>query len=117
MGKDSEDETWLKSLMLKSKNPFYIILILVFHFINGYLKIFKSKEIVFAICIILVSLVLLKDTIYKCFDRWCKRDETIEKEKTKQIIGQNKANQEKQENQENQEDCKIYEIKRKRKGS
>ena len=77
------DENILKLLVKKVKNPFYIVVIIALYFLNDYIKIIETKEIAIAICVLLACIVLLKDTIYKCLDRWCRRDETIEKEKQK----------------------------------
>lgn len=65
----------------------------------------------FGICVILICLVLLKDTIYKCFDRWCKRDEIIEKEKTKRKLNDTTKNNDDSDSTGGI-DCKLYDIKR-----
>lgn len=113
MGKDSsKDESLFKYLMRKSKNPICIFLIFLFYIANDNLKFIDSKELVFGICIILICMVLLKDTIYKCFDRWCKRDETIEKEKTKRKLKGTTKNSDDDSGSTGGIDCKLYDIKR-----
>lgn len=89
MKSGGSDEKALKLILKKIKNPFYIFIIVVLYFLNGYIKIIKANEIAIFICIVLICVVLLKDTIYKCVDRWCKRDETIEKERTKRVLKDN----------------------------
>ncbi len=104
----------------KVKNPIYIGIILILYWINDHIEIIKAEGLAIAICCILICLVLLKDTIYKCLDRICKRDETIEKEKTKRLLskkdddsspdGDPSAN--KSSNTKNDDkDMKIYNIK------
>jgi len=105
--------------LIKLKNPIYIILIILIYFMNEFFDFIKEKYLLGAICIILISLVLLKDTIYKIIDRICKRDENIEKEKTKQKIEKYKLSKPyleentefKSADDRNGDDCKIYEIK------
>lgn len=116
----------LKLLIKKFKNPFYIFIIVILYFLNDYIKIIKTTEIAVAVCIFFVCLVLLRDTIYKCLDRWCKRDETIEKEKTKRVLakdpGKNEDDTSDNENvtsakgtnlntRNNDSDVKVYDIK------
>lgn len=127
MKSDIPDASFIKLLIKKVKNPLYIIIILVLYILNYYIKIVKTTEIALAICVFLVCVVLLKDTIYKCLDRWCKRDETIEKEKTKRLLAKdNDKNEEepspdnkndssagnrKSNIQNNDGDVKVYDIK------
>lgn len=130
MKSDVPKEGLFKLLIKKLKNPFYIFIIGLLYFVNDYIKIIKAKEIVIAICIILVCLVLLKDTIYKCLDRLCKRDENIEKEKTKRLLAKENTDENTPKNsnnnqeqniidkdskeQNNDTDLKVYDIKRRK---
>ena len=125
------DKNILKLILKKVKNPFAIIIIVVLYLLNDYVKIIEAKEIAIAICIFLICVVLLKDTIYKCLDRWCKRDETIEKEKTKRLLSKDNGKNDgddpspdnkndsvianKSSNTRNDDgDTKVYDIKRRR---
>ena len=124
------EENIFKLLMKKAKNPLYIALILFLYFLNDHIKIIETKEIAIAVCVFLACIVLLKDTIYKCLDRWCKRDETIEKEKTKRILAtDNSENNDnnpspnntndssaasKGTNKNNNDDVKVYHMKNRR---
>lgn len=80
-------ENLKKILSQKTKRPFSIIIIIVSCIIIDKIKMIESREMSIVICIILICVVLSKDTIYKCVDRWCKRDENIEKEKTRRVLG------------------------------
>ena len=84
--KPNQDESIIKFLIKKVKNPICVFIIIVLYFINNYIQIIKANELAIAICIILICIVLLKETIYNCLDRLCKRDENIEKEKTKRLL-------------------------------
>lgn len=125
--KPDQDESIIKFLIKKVKNPIYIFIIIVLYFINNYIQIIKANELAIAICIILICIVLLKETIYNCLDRLCKRDENIEKEKTKRLLAkdQNKNNNNPSPNNTNNSsagnkgsntkssdgDIKVYDIK------
>lgn len=104
MKSDIPDASFIKLLIKKVKNPLYIIIILVLYILNYYIKIVKTTEIALAICVFLVCVVLLKDTIYKCLDRWCKRDETIEKEKTKRLLAKDNEKNEEEPSPDNKND-------------
>ena len=120
----------LKLILKKVKNPFCFFIIVVLYFLNDYIKIIKANEIAIAICIVLICIVLLKDTIYKCLDRWCKRDETIEKEKTKRLLSKDNGKNDDDPSPDNKNasvtanrnsntrnndgDTKVYDIKHRR---
>ncbi len=123
------EEGLIKLIIKKVKNPFYIIIIIALYLLNDYLKIIKTKEFSIAICIILICIVILKDTIYKCLDRLCKRDENIEKEKTKRLLSKDAGKNDKDSfpdnkndfrttdkssNMRNDGDVKVYDIKHKK---
>ena len=92
MKSDSPREKILELIIKRVRNPFYICVIVVLYWLNDNIKIIKTNELAIAICGILICIVLLKDTIYKCLDRLCKRDENIEKEKTKRLLSNNNDN-------------------------
>lgn len=73
-----------KQTISKIKNPFCIIMIVILYILNYYIRFIKYDQLVAGLCIIFICIVLLRDTIVKCVDRICKRDETIAKYKLEQ---------------------------------
>ena len=110
MKEEDPNKGWFINLISKTKNPLMIIIIIILYFLNNHLDIIKAKDVLAVICIILICVVLLKDTIYKCFKDYCKMKVDIEKEKTKQCNAKNVPP--KKDNTE-PDGCKLYEIKRK----
>lgn len=130
MKSDLPDESILKLILRRIKNPFYLFIIIVLYILNDYIKLIKTTEIAIAICVLLACIVLLKDTIYKCLDRWCRRDETIEKEKTKRLLAKDNGKNDDNPSPDNRNDSsaanktsntrnndgdvKVYDIKHRR---
>lgn len=92
MKPNSPQESFFKLLLEKIKNPVCIIIILVLYTLNHYINIINTTDIVTFICVIFICIVLSKDTIYKCVDRICKKEETKVKEKTKVLLEKYKCN-------------------------
>lgn len=100
----------LHLLIKKLNKPFYIIVIICLYKAIDLFNIIEAKEILFWLCVFFICLVILKDTISKCFKAACRTLIAVEKEKTERIRIEKELNN---KNFVDQEGVKIYKFNQK----